>query len=296
MKVVYSRRYEIKFDHVWPVQKYPAVLRNALKEKLIDPEDVEYVEAAAQEDIALVHSAEYLGKIKQRSLSSREVARLEIPVTDESVGLYWAFAAGTIQACRRAYEQGVCVHIGGGMHHAFTDYGSGFCMFNDVAIGVRKMQHDGIVKRVMVIDCDVHQGDGTAKIFQADDSVFTFSIHQRDNFPYIKQNSNLDVELSDRTGDDEYLKRLKEHLPSVMTSFRPQLVVYVAGADVYRRDLLGGLGLSISGIEKRDEFVINLAQQNKVPVAVTLAGGYAADWTDTVRIHVNTIRVCIRYC
>jgi len=294
VKIVYSKRYEIKFEHVWPLQKYSAVLEALLKHELIKPDDVIYVDKAADEDVRLVHTSEYVRKLQQLSLSEREIATLEIPLTSQTVDFFWTFAQGTITACELAVKEGFCVHLGGGMHHAFTNYGSGFCMLNDVAIGLRKTQHQGLIKRAMVIDCDVHQGDGTAVIFQTDDSVFTFSIHQRDNFPYFKQKSNMDIELDDKADDQVYLRHLKEKIPAIIGSFRPDLIVYVAGADVYKFDLLGGLDLSIAGVEKRDRFIIRQAAENNIPLAVTLAGGYAVNPDDTAAIHLNTVKACLQ--
>ena len=294
MKVVYSKKYEIAFDHVWPVKKYSMVLAGLLNQKLIQPEDVIYVEAATDDEVRLVHTPDYVNNLKNLSLSPQDLVRLELQLTRQTVDFYWAFAAGTIMACRTALEDGICVHLGGGMHHAFANYGSGFCMLNDIAIGLRKAQHDGLIERAMVIDCDVHQGDGTAKIFEADDSVFTFSIHQRDNFPFFKQKSSLDIELDDGTTDQLYLDNLQQHLPKVITSFKPELIIYVAGADVYKFDWLGGLNLTIPGIAKRDHFVINQAKANSIPLAIVMAGGYAANPDYTAAIHFNTVRTALQ--
>jgi len=294
MKIVYSKKYEISFQHVWPLQKYSMVLSELLNRRLIDAGDVIYVDRAADDDVRLVHTPDYVRKLLELSLSQQEIARLELPLITEAVALFWAFADGTITACRSALEQGVCVHLGGGMHHAFSDFGSGFCMLNDIAIGLRKTQQEGLIERAMVIDCDVHQGDGTAKIFEADDSVFTFSIHQRDNFPYVKQKSNLDIELADGATDRQYLHNLQQQIPRIIDSFKPDLIIYAAGADVYKSDLLGGLGLTMAGIEQRDRFVISRAVDNNIPLSVVLAGGYAANPNDTAAIHLNTVKACLQ--
>jgi len=210
----------------------------------------------------------------------------------EIISAYFIHAQGTIVACQEAINQGIGLHLGGGFHHAFADHGEGFCYINDVAVGIKKMQSLKLVDRVAVIDCDLHQGNGTAKIFQNDKSVFTFSIHQEHLYP-IKEESTLDIGLDDGTGDIEYLTKLQDAIDRILTVHKPQLVVYVAGADPFQMDQLSSLRITKDGLKKRDELVIKQIRQQKIPVAVTLAGGYAFDVNDTVDIHFNTCKVCL---
>ncbi|MGH8622426.1 MAG: histone deacetylase family protein, partial [Burkholderiales bacterium] len=206
----------------------------------------------------------------------------------------WRCAGGSALAGRLARERRVAVHLGGGFHHAFSDHGEGFCLINDVAIAIRMLQRDGSVRRVLVIDCDVHHGNGTAAIFAADPDVFTFSMHQEHNYPAWKPASDLDLGLEDGTGDRAYLDLLRAHLPGIVTRHTPELAFYLAGADPYAEDQLGGLGLTKAGLRARDELVFETLAQAGVPVAVTLAGGYARSRDDTVEIHCATVRAAKR--
>jgi acetoin utilization deacetylase AcuC-like enzyme len=202
----------------------------------------------------------------------------------------WLAAGGSILAARKAIEQRAAVNIGGGFHHAFADHGEGFCAIHDVAIAIRRLQKDGLVERAAVVDCDVHQGNGTAAIFAGDASVFTLSLHQENNYPSPKPPSDLDVNLADGTGDDEYLEQLAHALHAVVAAGPFQLWCYVAGADPYGQDQLGGLGLTIDGLRRRDQLVFGHALSRSIPIMVTLAGGYARRVEDTVTIHANTVR------
>jgi acetoin utilization deacetylase AcuC-like enzyme len=197
---------------------------------------------------------------------------------------------GTILAARLALEDGIGFHIGGGWHHAYADHGEGFCAINDIAVAIRRMQKDGRIERAMVVDADAHHGNGTAAIFENDPSVFTLSIHQFANYPHVKPPSKLDIHLEDGVGDDEYLRRLTQGCHEALEHFSPDLVIYVAGADPYRDDQLGGLNLTFGGLMARDQFVFGLMREKSIPVAVTLAGGYARHVEDTVTIHVNTVK------
>lgn len=192
-----------------------------------------------------------------------------------------------------ALKEKIAIHLGGGFHHAFADRGCGFCVFNDIAIAVARLKYEGLIKRALIIDCDLHQGNGTAEIFRDDESVFTFSMHQENNYPLIKPPSDIDIGLADGTGDREYLKVLEENIPHIIAKFKPHLILYVAGSDPYKFDQLGGLALSIEGLKKRDEFIFTCAQNNLVPIAVVLAGGYAVDLQDTVQIHFNTVTTAL---
>jgi len=292
LKLVYSDRYDLNLgSHVFPSIKYRLVKEKLLREHIAEPGDFVEPPPASDDDIALVHHREYLRKLQAGKLSYVEVLRLEIPYSPELVRAVWLCTGGSILAGRLALEGGVGVNVGGGFHHAYPDHGEGFCVLNDFAVAIRRLQKDKTIEQAMTVDCDVHQGNGTAAIFGGDHTVFTLSIHQENNYPYPKPPSSLDINLEDGVGDEDYLKELAQGLDRALAEFRPDLIFYVAGADPYRDDQLGGLKLSLEGLEKRDRLVFEKASGRNIPVAVTLAGGYARQLEDTIQIHSNTIRV-----
>ncbi len=289
-KLVYDHRYDLNLGpHVFPSQKYWLVYKALLREQLAEPADFIPPEPASDLDVLRVHSQEYVRKLRTGKLSPSDLMRLEIPYSQKTVEAFWLAAGGSILAARRALADGFAANIGGGFHHAFPEHGEGFCMIHDVAIAIRRLQADGAIQTVMVVDTDVHQGNGTAAIFGGDHTVFTLSIHQENNYPLPKPPSNIDLHLPDGIGDAEYLAILEEHLLRAFRDFHPDLLFYVGGADPYREDQLGGLALTIEGLGRRDRLVFEHARSRGVPVAITLAGGYARRVDDTVRIHVNTI-------
>jgi acetoin utilization deacetylase AcuC-like enzyme len=289
-KLVYDDRYDLHLgEHVFPSQKYKLVRQSLLKDSVAEVGDFIAPEPACDEDVLRVHAPEYVRKLKTGTLSYMELMRLEIPFSPELIDAVWMAAGGSILAGRRALDDSVAVNIGGGFHHAFADHGEGFCVIHDVAIAIRRLQAEKTIATAMTIDTDVHQGNGTAAIFVNDPTVFTFSIHQANNYPYPKPPSNMDIELPDGTGDEDYLARLESHLVRAFEEFPPDLIFYLAGADPYREDQLGGLALTLDGLRRRDRLVFEMARRRGIPVAVTLAGGYARHVEDTVRIHVNTI-------
>ncbi len=297
MKYFYSDSYHVDIgSHVFPTDKYKLIRRQLLDEGIADIEDFIEPEEAKDEDILLVHTWEYIQKLKNQALTPADILKLELPYSEELVTAAWICAGGTIAACEYSLEHQTGVHIGGGFHHAMADHGEGFCVLNDIAIGIRKLQKEGRIQKSLVVDCDLHHGNGTAAIFSDDRDVYTFSIHQQNNYPQFKPHSNLDIGLEDRTSDDIYLANLKENIPPIINNFRPDLLIYVAGADPYKRDQLGGLALSIEGLRLRDELVIGKAREKNVPVAVVLAGGYAVNVNDTVTIHTNTIKTALKFC
>jgi acetoin utilization deacetylase AcuC-like enzyme len=288
---VWHPAYEVDIGpHVFPTRKYRLVRDRLVAEGTISEADVVTPQPASDEQIALVHTAEYLRKITTGTLSPEEELVLEVPFSPALREAAWLCAGGSVLTARLALERGIAVHLGGGFHHAFPDHGEGFCLINDVAIAIRVLKRDGLVGRAMVVDLDVHHGNGTAAIFHGDDDVFTFSMHQERNYPAWKPPSDLDIGLEDGTGDAEYLALLGAHLPEILGRHRPELVFYLAGADPYRFDQLGGLGLTLEGLRRRDEFVFGAAAQAGASVAVCLAGGYAMRPDDTVEIHCNTVR------
>jgi len=294
-KFVYSNEYwMVDFGHhIFPIKKY-----RMLYEKVIalgaDHKDFINAQPASDEDLLLVHSPKYLKKIKTGSLSSVELQALELPFSPEVVRFFLLMTGGTIKTVEEALKTGLAVHLGGGFHHAFPDHGEGFCLFNDIAVAIEKMKNLGKINRAMVVDCDLHQGNGTAFIFSKKDYVFTFSLHQMDIYPSEKPASNLDVGLWSGDDDQAYLSALSPHFPRLYQEFKPDLVVYLAGADPYHKDLLSGLEVSAEALKKRDKIVIESARKLRIPVAIVLGGGYSAEIEDTVNIHFNTIKAAIR--
>ncbi len=277
--------------HVFPTSKYDRVRRVLVEEGTLVEEELLEPRPAGWEALGRVHSADYLRKVRQGDFSETELLRLELPLTDEFRRASLLCAGGTTLACETALERGLCLHLGGGFHHAFADHGEGFCLLNDVAVAVRGLEAEGRTERAAVIDCDVHHGNGTAAIFAGDDRVFTFSMHQEANYPLEKPPGDLDVGLPDGIGDEAYTWILADRLPEVLDP-PPDLAVYLAGADPYREDQLGGLGLTKRGLRRRDDIVLEACRTRDVPVAVCLAGGYAARLSDTVEIHAETGRAC----
>jgi acetoin utilization deacetylase AcuC-like enzyme len=315
-KLVYSDDYYLPLGaHVFPAQKYRLIHKRLLQEKIAELPDFIKPTPASDNDILLVHTPEYVRKLKTGTLSPMEEMQLEVPYSPELVRAFWLSAGGSILAAEGALKDGAAINIGGGFHHAFSDHGEGFCVIHDVAVAIRRMQKDGRIRRAMTVDCDVHHGNGTAAIFsasagaseplpssaglakqrgpaartQTSGDVFTISLHQKNNYPAEKPPSSIDVHLPDGVGDAEYLHWLDNALSSGLRQFTPDLICYIAGADPYREDQLGGLALSIDGLKKRDELVFNVARTRNIPVMVTYAGGYARRVEDTVTIHCNTV-------
>lgn len=292
--IVYSRNYEVDLGgHVWPIAKYRLIAARLVDAGRVRREAFAEPEPCSWEDLALVHTPEYLDKVRHGNLTEDEIRTLELPWIPELVEGFRLMTGGTCQAARMALDDEVAVHLGGGLHHAFPDHGEGFCLFNDVAVAIRKLQREGRIERAAVVDCDVHHGNGTAFIFAGDASVFTFSIHQQLNYPAWKPASDLDIGLADGTGDDEYLAKLRGAMAKVVES-QPELIVYLAGSDPFKEDQLGGLALTLEGLRRRDRLVLDAAAAAGVPVAIVLAGGYARRLEDTVAAHVNTVVEAMR--
>ncbi|MCI0567387.1 MAG: histone deacetylase [Acidobacteria bacterium] len=292
MKVVYSDGYFLKLgEHVFPAVKYRRIKEKLLEDKIIAPSDLVEPAMATDDDIQLVHTPSYIQKLKMGTFSPVEVMRQEVPYSRELVDAFYLATGGSILAARLAVEERIAVNLGGGFHHAFPDHGEGFCLLHDVAVAIRRMQKERKIAKAWVVDCDVHQGNGTAAIFKNDSEVFTLSIHQFNNYPTWKPASSLDIDLSDGVEDAEYLAKLKEGLATSLERFKPDMLFYVAGADPYREDQLGGLALTLEGLVKRDRLVLEAARERKIPAHITLAGGYAVNVDDTVTIHANTVRV-----
>ncbi len=287
MKLIYHDDYDLNLGaHVFPSQKYRLIRDRLANEghQFVTPQ------MAPDEDLLLVHGRGWITRLKQGTLHEGELQRLEIPWSQKMIDAFCLAAGGTTLAARHALTDGAAFNIGGGFHHAFANHGEGFCAIHDVAVGIRMLQKEQLIERALVVDVDVHQGNGTAAIFAGDDSVFTLSIHQLNNYPHYKPPSNIDVNLEDGVGDEEYLHLLDQAVEKALSRFDPQLLMYVAGADPYKEDQLGGLALTIDGLMERDRLVFSIARHRKLPICVTLAGGYARRVEDTVTIHANTAK------
>jgi acetoin utilization deacetylase AcuC-like enzyme len=289
-QVVYHEKYDLNLGpHVFPSQKFRLIADMLLGEEIAGKEDFREPSAASDEDVLRVHTADWVQKLKRGTLTASDVMKLEVPYSPELVEAVWLAAGGSILAGQSALRDGFGCNLGGGFHHAYAGHGEGFCAIHDVAIAIRRLQADGAVAKAMVIDTDVHHGNGTAAIFRNDKSVFTLSIHQENNYPAHKPESTVDLHMWDRADDKEYLNVLLPAVAASLDEFRPDIVFYVGGADPYCEDQLGGLCLTKQGLLVRDRKVFEEARKRGIPVATTLAGGYARNVEDTVRIHVNTI-------
>ncbi len=291
MQVFYTPYYyaDIGEGHVFPIRKFELVRDRLLNEGTLELSDLVEPQPALIADVLLVHTEDYVTRLRAGALTARELRRLGLPWSKALVRRSFLAAGGTIGAARAALIEGIASNLAGGTHHAFAERGEGFCVLNDVAVAIRTLRRDKLIERAAVVDCDVHQGNGTATIFADDAHVFTFSMHGANNYPLFKARSTLDVELPDGTGDDEYLRILAEHLPRVF-AHSPDIIFYLGGADPYAGDKLGRLSLSIGGLRARDELVLSECHARGVAVATVMSGGYAADINDTVEIHCNTIR------
>jgi acetoin utilization deacetylase AcuC-like enzyme len=294
MKLFYSPKYQIDIGpHVFPTIKYKLIHDRLIKEGIAKEMDFVDPGMASDEDILLVHASEYVKKLKTGKLSIPEISKMEMPYKKEFMEPAWICANGTISACKEALNTGIGIHIGGGFHHAFPDHGEGFCIVNDIAIGIKRCLKDGDIKKAMVIDCDLHQGNGNAAIFKNDPNVFTFSVHEEDIYPYPKEKSDLDIGLEAGVGDEEYISKIKNKISKILKEFKPDLVVYLAGADPYKDDQLGYLELSIEGLKERDGLVTGEARKLNIPIVIVFGGGYAKRVEDTATIHANTIKTAL---
>ncbi len=288
-----SSKYAIELPegHRFPMSKYQLLREGVLSEGLVPPERMHDPERVSVNDLLLVHTREYVQHITNGTLPAAEQRRIGLPWSESFVERAYRVVQGTCEAAESALVHGVAMNLAGGTHHAFPDRGEGFCTFNDVAVAIRRLQREHRVRRVAIVDLDVHQGNGTHACFDGDADVFTFSMHGAKNFPFHKVPGTLDVELEDGTGDDEYLALLATHLPRVLRDARPDLVIYLAGADPHEGDKLGRLKLSFAGLHTRDAFVLDMCREIGVPVCATMSGGYGRDVRDTVAVHLNTVRV-----
>jgi acetoin utilization deacetylase AcuC-like enzyme len=297
MKVYYSDHFTLPLPegHRFPIEKYALLRKRVMADGIITNGNAIVPPQATLDQLRLAHNPEYVQRVINGELSEKEVRRIGFPWSLGLVQRSRRSVGGTIAACRTALQEGVSANLAGGTHHAFPDHGEGYCVFNDCAVAARAMQAENRVRRVVILDCDVHQGNGTAAIFAQDPSVFTFSIHGAKNFPFHKEPSDLDIALPDGCGDDQYLDSLRQGLEQSLARAGAGLAIYLAGADPYEGDRLGRLALSKPGLVKRDRLVFSLCGEVGIPVAVTMSGGYADCVDDSVDIHYQTIKIAAQY-
>lgn len=292
-----SARYTIPLPdgHRFPIEKYALLRDRVLAEGLVPPSHLHEPPRASREELLLVHTADYVDRISRGELSMQEMRTIGFPWSPNLIERSHRAVAGTCAAIAGALAHGIAINLAGGTHHAFPDHGEGYCVFNDVAVGIRVQQVAGTIRTAAIIDLDVHQGNGTHACFAADPSVYTFSMHGAHNYPFRKVAGDLDIGLNDGMGDDEYLALLSEALPRVLAASSPDLVVYLAGVDTHENDRLGRLGMTFEGIARRDHMVIQACRDVGIPVAITIAGGYGRDIATTVEAHTRTVRAAAEY-
>jgi acetoin utilization deacetylase AcuC-like enzyme len=292
MRAFTSTRYTVDIGHhSYPMDKYRLVPERLLAEKTLTPDDLLEPEAATLDDVLRVHTPEYVHAFVSGTLERKAMLRIGLPWSAELVRRAFAVIGGTIGAARRALTDGVAANLAGGTHHAFADHGEGYCIFNDMVVAMRRLRADNVAQRFLVIDLDVHQGNGTAALCQHDAEAFTFSMHGETNYPARKEKSSWDIALPDGTGDEEYLARLSQALPRLLECFSPELIFYQAGVDVLAGDRFGRLQLTMAGIKERDSLVSDFARRTGLPLVITLGGGYARDMQQIVEAHCQTVRV-----
>jgi acetoin utilization deacetylase AcuC-like enzyme len=292
MRIFYTDQFVLPLPegHRFPMRKYALLRQRVAESGIVAPDQMIIPHAASNAELLRAHTADYVRRCQVGALTPQEIRRIGFPWSLQMVERSRRSSGATIEACRAALEDGVSANLAGGTHHAYADHGEGFCVFNDVAIAARTLQAEGVAARLAVIDCDVHQGNGTAAILAGDDSVFTLSIHAANNFPLHKEASDLDLALPDRAGDLDYLEAVEYGVQRALSGSRPSLVIYLAGADPWAGDTLGRLEVSKDGLAARDRLVFALCAQAGIPVAIVLSGGYAKNVEDTVDIHFQTAK------
>jgi acetoin utilization deacetylase AcuC-like enzyme len=297
MKAYYSDHFILPLPegHRFPMPKYALLRQRVVEAELFAPQELLIAPAATDEQLERVHTADYVRRVTDGLLTEKEIRRIGFPWSPEMVERSRRSVGATVEACRSALKDGFAANLAGGTHHAYADHGEGYCVFNDVAVAARAMQAEGRLRRVVVLDCDVHQGNGTAAIFAGDRSVFTFSIHGQKNFPFHKEISSLDIGLPDGAGDDVFLDALQAGVQQSLEQANADLVIYLAGADPFFDDRLGRLKLTKSGLEERDRLVFAACRESGIPVAITMAGGYSRNVEDTVDIHFHTLHCAVLF-
>lgn len=293
LKIAYHPIYKhpLPEGHRFPMEKYELLPQQLLHEGTCEKENFFQPEFPEEEHILAVHDADYLKRLKELKLDKKEIRKSGFPLSQELVDREQIIADGTIKACEYALEYGIAMNIAGGTHHSYTNRAEAFCLLNDQAIGARYLQNKGLAKKILIVDLDVHQGNGTAEIFQNDPSVFTFSMHGKGNYPFKKERSDLDIELEDGTRDDTYLSRLKEILPQLIENTNPDFIFYLSGVDILETDKLGRLACTIAGCKERDRFVLQTCRDLNIPVECSMGGGYSKEIKLIIEAHANTYRL-----
>ena len=297
MRAFYSDHFVLPLPegHKFPMAKYSKLRERILEQDILAAGDLQEAPPVSWDDLRLVHTEAYVDAVASGTVAADIQRRIGFPWSPQMVERSRRSVGATIAAARAALDDGIAANLAGGTHHAFADRGEGFCVFNDVAVASRALQRDHHARLIAIVDLDVHQGNGTAAIFKDDPSVFTFSMHGDKNFPFKKEISDLDVPLADGTGDGEYLELLRHHLAEVLNRHQPDFVFYLAGADPFEGDRLGRLKMTIDGLRTRDQIVLGACSQARLPVAISMSGGYANDIEAIVTIHSNTIRTASQY-
>jgi len=294
-KIAFSPVYKYKLpdNHRFPMEKYELIPEQLLYEGTITKDQFFHPDQLTRDELLQTHTAAYLDKLETLDLTRREQRDIGFPVRKDLIERGKHISKGTLMCAEYAAQDGVAMNIAGGTHHAYSDHGEGFCVFNDFAIASHILLSKGTYKRILIIDLDVHQGNGTARIFQDNESVFTLSVHGERNYPLRKEKSDLDIGLPDKADDNLYLKTITEHLPKTIEQFKPEFIFYLAGVDVLETDKLGRLSLSKTGCKHRDEYVFSLCKQYDIPVAVSMGGGYSLKLSDIIDAHANTYRAAM---
>tara|TARA_B100000085_G_C18516601_1_gene501889 strand:- start:199 stop:1101 length:903 start_codon:yes stop_codon:yes gene_type:complete len=293
LKVAYSKIYNhpLPENHRFPMEKYDLIPKKLIAEKTFSKDNFFEPGILNKEDVLLTHSNDYYNKLVSQSLSKKEIRPIGFPLSKLLIEREKKIAQGTIECVSFSIKNGISMNIAGGTHHAFADKGEGFCMLNDQAIAANYLLHNDLAKKILIIDLDVHQGNGTASIFRNDMNVFTLSFHGKKNYPFKKEKSDLDIEFDDGTEDVEYLTKLEDIIPNIIKILNPDFIFYLSGVDILKTDKLGRLSLSIEGCKKRDSIILNLCKTFNIPLQISMGGGYSKNIEDIVNAHCNTFRL-----
>ena len=293
LKVAYSKIYNhpLPENHRFPMEKYDLIPKKLIAEKTFSKDNFFEPGILNTEDVLLTHSNDYYNKLVSQSLSKKEIRLIGFPLSKLLIEREKKIAQGTIECVSFSIKNGISMNIAGGTHHAFADKGEGFCMLNDQAIAANYLLHNDLAKKILIIDLDVHQGNGTASIFKNDMNVFTLSFHGKKNYPFKKEKSDLDIEFDDGTEDVEYLTKLEDVIPNIIKILNPDFIFYLSGVDILKTDKLGRLSLSIEGCKKRDSIILNLCKTFNIPLQISMGGGYSKNIEDIVNAHCNTFRL-----
>lgn len=293
LKIAYHPiyKYPLPEGHRFPMEKYDLLQQQLVYEGTCSEENFFEPSLPLEKYILQVHTEEYFNNLKKLTLPKKEARKIGFPLSEKLITREQIIADGTMKGCEFALNNGIAMNIAGGTHHSYTDHGEGFCIFNDQAIAARYLQSKGLAKKFLIVDLDVHQGNGTAEIFKNDDSVFTFSMHGAGNYPFKKETSDLDIAVPDGSGDSFYLSKLKETLPSLIEDVQPDFIFYLSGVDILETDKLGRLKCTIDGCKERDQFVFETIHDYEIPVQVSMGGGYSPDIKVIIDAHANTFRL-----